>query len=291
MHSVFHQACNIETSEGALITLLAPSAGNLPHGIRCRSGTLSSFEVLLRPGQTVVASADTLEVLEAALAVDLSGACCWSGEIGQYPIDARWSRVRHALTAVRSIVKARADGGFAPILLGGAAESSPLQDAMARRLARCLPRLAIGGATSDAVATVQALAPLVGLGPGLTPSGDDFIVGYLAALWCRAAHDANVRSLLDALAPALHRLATHTNLISRQFILNAATGQFSERLVDVARAIAQPELDIRIRTAYALRTGHSSGADSLVGLLFGLLPELITKPAADAHADETEAEE
>ena len=112
VHSVFRQACNIETSEGALITLLAPGAGNLPHGIRCRSGTLSSFEVLLRPGQTVVASADTLEVLEAALAVDLSGACCWSGEIGQYPIDARWSRVRHALTAVRSIVKARADGGF-----------------------------------------------------------------------------------------------------------------------------------------------------------------------------------
>jgi len=278
VHSVFRQACNIETAGGALITLLAPSAGNLPHGIRCRFGWPSNLEALLRPGQTVVASATTLQAPEAALVIDLSGSRPWSGEIAQHRIYARSTHIQHRLSTVRSILEVQADEGFAPILLRGAGQSSPLRDAMAGRLAHCLPRLAIAGAAWDAEGMAQALAPLVGLGPGLTPSGDDFIIGYLAALWCQAGRDAQLGSLLHALASPLHRLATHTNAISRQFIVNAVMGQFSERLVGVVRALAQPDLDIRARTAEALRTGHSSGADSLVGLLFGLRPEWIPSP-------------
>jgi len=289
IHSVFRQACNIETAGGALVTLLIPGAGNLPHGIRCSSGSPSSFEALLRPGQAVLTSARAIQVPDAALSINLSGAHCWSGEIGQHRIDTRSTQTRRRLAAVRSILKARADDGFAPILLHGAAKSAPLRDAMAKRLAACLPRLAIASAAADADGMAQALQPLVGLGPGLTPSGDDFIVGYLAALWCQSAHNAEVGASLAALAPALQALTPRTNLISRQFLVNAVEGQFSERLVDVVCALARPELDLSTRTADALRTGHSSGADSLVGLLFGLLPESVLSSSADAHAEQTEA--
>jgi hypothetical protein len=85
-----------------------------------------------------------------------------------------------------------------------------------------------------------------------------------------------LRSFLDGLVAPLTGLAAAANPISRQFLSNALEGEFSEslaRLVLAVQADDQPRL--RESVARLVRIGHSSGADSLVGVLFGLRPSLV----------------
>ncbi len=55
------------------------------------------------------------------------------------------------------------------------------------------------------LAETGQVAGLIGLGPGLTPSGDDFLVGYLAGLWCSAGSTRLRVEFLSALGKAIVR--------------------------------------------------------------------------------------
>ena len=286
VHSVFQSACNIELDGGGLITLLASSASNLPHGVRCESAISWNLEPGLRSGQAVVATAQILDIPGASVVVDLTRAALWSGRLTPCNIDARSTR---ALMALRALIVADAQDGFEPILLRRSTAGSPLLQAMAQRLDSCLPRLATATATLDATAAAQALLPLIGLGPGLTPSGDDFIVGYLAATWSRYQREPRFGPFRNRLASELERLTTRTNAIGRRFILDAVDGEFSERLVDVVRSIGHRGGDANACVARALRTGHSSGADCLVGLLYGFAPHMALRVDSVARVERADA--
>jgi hypothetical protein len=116
------------------------------------------------------------------------------------------------------------------------------------------------------------LSGLVGLGPGLTPSGDDFLIGFLTGLWCTVGEDAKRLAFLSALGQAVIRLSCQTNDISRTYLFHAAHGLVSSRLAALAEAIAGGEISGRLLTAAedAMCAGHSSGMETVTGLLVGL---------------------
>lgn len=98
---------------------------------------------------------------------------------------------------------------------------------------------------------------LVGRGPGLTPSGDDFLCGWLWA-WHRIAH-----SQLDALSEAVGQSRTATTDISQNFLTLALDGYFVESL----KVAEYAPLD----GFNALREqGATSGVDTLSGVRFAL---------------------
>jgi hypothetical protein len=281
VHSVYRQACNVELNDGALVTLLGAEPGNLPHGIRCLLPEPEDFQVWLRPGQAVAGDGLLLRIPEAAVAIDLSGAAHWRCGLDGCAIDPDAEASVRALRAARLVLQQQApQGGFAPLLLQDVVPDSPLERVMQKRLRQTLPALGRAGSSFDCGAAAQALERLTGLGPGLTPSGDDFIVGYLAALYARRSREPMLRPYLAGLIAPLTRLAAAANAISRQFMLNALAGEFSESLAQVALAIAaRDELLLQQSTARLVRVGHSSGADSLAGLLFGLRPSLLVPDA------------
>ena len=282
LHSVYRQVCNIELENGTLATLLAQGLGNLSHGIRCALPDPADFRVWLRPGQAVAAGGLLLRIPQAGVVIDLSGAGRWCCKLDACTLDPYAAPTVRAMLAVRLLLREQAPrGGFAPLVLDDAEPGSPLERAMQRRLRQTLPTLGRASISLDSALAVKALEQLAGLGPGLTPSGDDFIVGYLAALYSRCSREPVLRPFLDRLTAALARLAATAKLISRQFISNALEGEFSEWLAELVWAIAaQDDLRLRQSTARVVRIGHSSGADSLVGLLFGLRPSLVLEPAS-----------
>jgi hypothetical protein len=94
---------------------------------------------------------------------------------------------------------------------------------------------------------------LIGLGPGLTPSGDDYLGGVLLALH-QLGPAAQARSLWRWLEP---RLAP-TSEISAAHLAAAATGEAHESLHAVlAGDLALEKLDA---------VGHTSGWDALAGI-------------------------
>ena len=114
---------------------------------------------------------------------------------------------------------------------------------------------------------------MIGLGGGLTPSGDDILVGYLAGLWTTVLDRPERIRCVSSLGEAV--IATRpegTNAISRTYLFHAARGQVSSRLSDLAAVICRGEdADRVLRVAEsAMKVGHTSGMDAVTGLLVGL---------------------
>ena len=93
---------------------------------------------------------------------------------------------------------------------------------------------------------------LIGLGPGLTPSGDDFLGGVMIALH-RVQRKTQAQGLWRWLLPRLPR----TSAISGAHLAAAAVGEAHEALHDVLNG----ERDLAKLDA----VGHTSGWDALAG--------------------------
>ena len=105
---------------------------------------------------------------------------------------------------------------------------------------------------------------LVGLGPGLTPSGDDFWCGVMIALRAMGCLDILKKVSGDVLKQAEYR----TNKISRAHLECAAEGQGAQALHEAISAMGVAD-EARLSSAlYELdKIGHSSGWDSLTGVV------------------------
>jgi hypothetical protein len=104
---------------------------------------------------------------------------------------------------------------------------------------------------------------LIGLGPGLTPSGDDMLTGALAVLHSSA--DYHRRLQYHLILPHSLQLQTMTTAISCGYLDNAAKGLFSTPLLHLLSALRNQH---RVLSAIRelLNHGHTSGADTLLGL-------------------------
>ena len=276
VHSVFLRACNIETESGELITLLAPGSDNVPHGIRC-APPLPPFSLRLRRGQVANLEVAMLCISTADFMLDLSRAAVWNGTVADASPGLRGAQAQAALRELRETLREHAPvQGVAPALFSSVSPRSTIERALVARMAKTLPILARATETGDAGAAVSAMRVLVGLGAGLTPAGDDFIVGYLAALWSRSRREPGIAALLNALAVPVGQLSLCTNAISRQMLLDALQGHFAERLIEVMHCVCAGG-DVAGATMRALEVGHSSGADVLCGLLFGYSPALTAR--------------
>jgi hypothetical protein len=117
--------------------------------------------------------------------------------------------------------------------------------------------LASRAMTSEEIVS-DPVSQLVGLGPGLTPSGDDFLTGALAAL--DALGQTNT---LAVLGRAVLAAAGRTAPLSASLLRAAAAGHVGENLHAMVAAIVTDDADAAI--AAAARVGHTSGWDALAG--------------------------
>lgn len=110
-----------------------------------------------------------------------------------------------------------------------------------------------------------AVEGLVGLGLGLTPSGDDILTGCLAGLWyCLGPGDVRVITLRKELA----RCADRTTFISARMLRSACEGRFRislQRLVEQVFLSVPRELQSALEAL--LGVGATSGRDMALGVL------------------------
>ena len=113
----------------------------------------------------------------------------------------------------------------------------------------------------------EDIVRLIGLGPGLTPSGDDFLGGALIALRALRCDRA-----ADELASAVLKAGeARTHGISLQHLRCAAEGQGHEALHAFLLSLLMPKPEQMEQTLSRLvRLGHSSGADMAHGALIVL---------------------
>jgi hypothetical protein len=111
---------------------------------------------------------------------------------------------------------------------------------------------------------------LAGLGPGLTPAGDDFIAGLLLAL-AIVRQERNDATLNTVATMLVETAAARTHEISGAYLRAACDGQVGERWHPLLAALAGGDApQIAAAAGPVLATGETSGADMLAGFLVGI---------------------
>jgi hypothetical protein len=121
---------------------------------------------------------------------------------------------------------------------------------------------------------------LVGLGPGLTPSGDDFLLGMMSSIYggfnlCPFIK-TQLKQALKLLAISENQI---TSEISRGLLYEASAGKVPEYLYNLTYSLFYSDIDDTSSCAKQLANiGATSGQDMIVGALFGgvLMMELIS---------------
>ena len=259
VHSVFSRACNIALDDGRLLTLLAAEQGNAPNAVRLDTPPGFTFDRALRTGERIGCRAGVMRFGQAGISVRLASAHPWRHDLDGLGADFRDPSVFAAWRAARRCLRRHETANPSTDLTG---LSVPPGRALALwRAARA----------QDIDAGAAALRDLIGCGMGLTPAGDDIVVGFLAGLRATACADDRRLAWSAALGESASALTDRTNPISGAYILHAVNGGFAEPIARLASAIATGagEDDIARAARPALGVGATSGEDGVRGLLLG----------------------
>jgi hypothetical protein len=263
VEAVHRSALNIRWGP-RLLTVAHPSMGGLPNGILVEP-PIGLDQIGIAPGMGAVCDGSTLRVPGAGMVVFLSGAARWSPSMAAYGGLTMAGRTERA---ERTLSLAASDApwlGLGPLLLGLVDPRQPV-GSLGRAAARSLGDVVEALGDSTAEAAVAAAFPLIGLGPGATPSGDDLLVGLSAGL--AATGHPLARSFASGVARDAVGLTTS---VAESYLFHAGRLEFSERVHAAALAILKGRLaELPGAVTAALAWGASSGADLLVGLLVGI---------------------
>jgi hypothetical protein len=251
VHSVFRRTVNLVSAEGRLVTLSARSLDDAPDTLIADVETLAGS---CGTGDPAASEGDAL-VVGSRLRVDLAGARRWNAWLPRWPVDTTNLPVR--LAAMRERLRAIE-----------ATPASVLAHTTAALIARRTAALQLALRAGDAeAARAQAIA-LVGLGPGLTPSGDDLLVGFFAALHVADAPAARWTTLgKDVVA----RVAARTNAISLAALRAAADGRVRSTVSTLLHASMHGSpASTEAALDAVLAIGSTSGADLAGGAIAGL---------------------
>lgn len=250
VHSVFAGAANVIFPDGFLLSLNASAAlpsrptpqkkeGGLlmPNGVLISAGWGEFPFAEMRAGMPVVMGAGWLTFEAIACSLDFAHCPRWDPHIAR-PAELDEGRVR-------------ANGRW-------------LAQFCRREGLSGLPKL-----EECAGETILALAErLCGWGPGLTPSGDDFLAGWMAAGWLLSGPQPAFLALCQQICEIARR---RTHALSQCWLAYAAAGDAAMPVGKLLAALATPDQDWLERAARGLLTlGATSGFDLLQGILYYL---------------------
>ena len=274
IHSVFNKAMNIAL-DGTLLALLSTELPHMPNSVRLSSSVTKELLPILRPGMEVRVGNDRLNIPAYNVSLRLPETPAWEPrpDITSY----QWHRetvAQHVSLLAHLLADKPQQGGLAPLvrplLLGQPTQKTPLSQ-------MALPKLQLLAQESwrqNIVGVEKATRGLAGLGPGLTPSGDDVLGGFaaiMALLSPQLSADAASRKHIAAAITAVAR--PRTTALSSVLLAHAARGEIAEQMGALLLTLTHPAEEFKAVLNAADRVlafGGSSGGDTLLGMLLGL---------------------
>lgn len=112
---------------------------------------------------------------------------------------------------------------------------------------------------------------LIGLGPGLSPSADDALMGFMVALWWITNSLGKDIDRVRIINNAIVSCVGGTTLLSQQLLKHASRGETNEAVENLLEAIlAGPPTDVGTSVEKVSAIGETSGVDMMAGLLVGV---------------------
>ncbi len=274
IQGIFQRVMNIALDD-TVLSVLSDELPSMPNGVRVPSGLMDEILRSLHTGMNVLIGDGELLIPGADLSLTLppfppweprpavEGRCWRRMTVGQHGhLLARYLADQHQQNGLGSLA--------GPLLLKQSVPKTPLQ-----RLA--LPKLRLLARASwqlDRAGIEAAAYGLAGLGPGLTPAGDDALAGFAAVMALLSPYLSADAVPRKHIAETLMTVArSRTTKLSVVLLAHASRGEVSEQLGQMLLALSLPiEQSEQVLQAalHLLAFGATSGSDTLLGVLLGL---------------------
>jgi hypothetical protein len=227
------------------------------------------FRQRISPGTPVYLNQANILIPEAGLEIACSDTMVWEAALPDaliLPGQEQERRLRSLGEQIMSLSNGTGLSWLLPYLFETPGTSSPSDALKQRQLASALD-LRRSFRAGDIAAISSSLSEFLGHGPGLTPSGDDFVLGVMLSLNRMKdgpVNDAGLKNLNRAVIESAYRLTT---TLSANLIECSARGLADERLLRAMDWIKSdiPEGDHLLDGL--LGWGHSSGVDVFTGFV------------------------
>ncbi|MCD8355830.1 MAG: DUF2877 domain-containing protein [Clostridia bacterium] len=257
VHSVYRKTINLRLGS----SLLALQAKASPLSPISLITTLTEREMSALPisaGQPVRLQEGEIYIPEAGLVFSLNTA----ETVETHLAPAQECSIPSLTGAICSVLKHSSKSGFLRLFFpqetSGQLDELLVLSAAQKYLDTCTQNVLLFHYTTAAF----SLSRLIGLGIGLTPSGDDFLCGVLAGFILRGISD---HPFSVEVRKQIQQKLSETNDISRAFLQCALLGQFSEAVCSLAHSSDPAQISAAFHAI-----GHSSGMDTLCGILYTL---------------------
>jgi hypothetical protein len=266
---IFDRACNLLNERREVLSMVTPEIGNGPFNVVVKDDVYFSEHLHLESPISVTAD----ELRLGHLTINTTQARVWNPRPAWEMLHAQKSKILHQLGSLQTQVlfarrnvarneETHALARGAGVAMGG--KSPPLATTSAQLPITNCQSLLSSLRNSDLPAAVIAAQKLAGLGIGLTPSGDDFLMGAIYAAWM--IHPPEVTSVL---AKAIADIAAPlTTSLSASWLRAAGKGEAGILWHEFFKALTSGHAHaIQLQMTQLLSIGHTSGADALAGFL------------------------
>jgi hypothetical protein len=258
--------------------ILWMSRDELPMHRRC---ILTSFQPdSIYVGQSFFAQGPFLKFGDGTV-IDLSQAEEWTPSVVRpeqaEPLTVINACTRRLLEAVTKLGNAKGFGQIIPLissLVDGNKQAISNTDPLFDKARNSILDLATACFNFDMTEVTRRGRELVGLGPGLTPSGDDFLGGLLfAAHSLKTAYPQDFNWEEEPVTDLIDWAYTQTHPISHAILRDHAFGHGPEPFHDVVISLLNGQDLVRTMGGVTrlLGIGDSSGWDIMAGMLTGML--------------------
>ncbi len=261
--ATFRRSCYLDFN-GQIVALVASELLNGPLNVVVEALPEYSFQRL--PVNTPAMSTPAGIALGAALFISFAIAETWPAAITSWTGHTE-GRLRTNLALARTVLlREAARDSFAHARLRDPMESGEFDETLRVKAHRALRAFAAAFRHRELITLAESARQLSGLGPGLTPSGDDVLVGTLLAL--AVALPADVEPIRAALMRAV---AGRSTRISGAYLEAAARGEASEAWLHLLAILPNGDPVMVTEAVRAvMAVGETSGADTLAGFLLAL---------------------
>jgi hypothetical protein len=266
--AVHPRSCYLVDEEGTVYAVVQESLGNGPLNLVIPAAASEPFQSL-SAGGTITSSGDTL-MFGDSLEIGMANAQLWDPK-SYVALGHDADALRRALeTLYQAATTGSPEGSLARLLPYLEEEDLPAPFQKVAHLPRCH---ALMGGLADSLSRRNrrglkvVTSSMAGLGPGLTPAGDDFLAGVLLALALTREQQGDAE-LGEIAAMVLDTAASRTHEISAAYLKAAHAGEANERWHHLLSALAGDSPGaIEEAARGVMQIGETSGADMLAGFI------------------------
>ena len=253
---VFEHVVNLVAGDKVL-SLVTPKIGNGPFNIVLPD---LNFKQHISPSNTLTVRPNALHI--GNLVIDLAPAALWNPRPNWPRLRLEHARLRAQIPVIRAVLQQHAPANsWASLIVDlPTTPRSNLDTRIIKLAQQQWKNLYEALIKLDQAKCAESARHLVGLGNGLTPSGDDWLVGCGLAAQLNWPSPEAASLLLETIALT----APGTTRLSATWLQAAADGMCSEHWHRLFEAALDDVFQAALRI---IEQGHSSGADALAGYL------------------------